>query len=114
MPKPIVVVDHDPAWATWFEQLRARIWPAVADVTLRIDRVGSIAVRGLAAKPIIDLDIVLADDGAVPAVVERLGELGYRPTTSTPWSRTTRPTVTTSTCATCSEPVPGRTTGTGR
>jgi GrpB-like predicted nucleotidyltransferase (UPF0157 family) len=76
--KEIVVLDHDPAWASWFELLHGRVWPAVADVARRIDHVGSTAVPGLAAKPIIDLDIVVADPATVPAVIERLAAIGYR------------------------------------
>src|SRR5436305_392703 len=36
----IVVVAYDPEWPGWFEALRQRVWPAVADVALRIDHVG--------------------------------------------------------------------------
>jgi GrpB-like predicted nucleotidyltransferase (UPF0157 family) len=76
--KEIVVADHDPAWADWFEQLRAHLWPSVASVALRIDHVGSTAVPGLAAKPIIDLDVVVATDDQVPVAIEALFTLGYR------------------------------------
>ena len=73
----IVVADYDPAWPDWFERIRARVWPAVADVALRIDHVGSTAVPGLAAKPIIDLDVVVASEGDIRAVISRLREIGY-------------------------------------
>ena len=75
--KEIVVLDHDPAWAGWFQQLRDRIWPAVADVADRIDHVGSTAVPGLAAKPIIDLDVVVRTEADVRRVIERLRPHGY-------------------------------------
>jgi GrpB-like predicted nucleotidyltransferase (UPF0157 family) len=73
----IVVADYDPAWPDWFERVRGQVWPAVADVALRIDHVGSTAVPGLAAKPIIDLDIVIASEAAVRPVIARLREIGY-------------------------------------
>ena len=76
--RPIEVVDYDADWPDWFEQIRALLWPAVSDLAVRIDHVGSTAVPGLAAKPIIDVDIVLPADAVVPAVVERLTGLGYR------------------------------------
>jgi len=76
--RDIVVVDHDPGWTRAFERLRDGIWPAVADVALRIDHVGSTAVPGLAAKPIIDLDIVVASDDDVQPAIERLATVGYR------------------------------------
>ena len=76
--REIVVCEYDPAWPGWFETLRARIWPAVADAAVRIDHVGSTSVPGLAAKPIIDMDIVVADETRVREVIERLRPLGYR------------------------------------
>ena len=74
----IVVADYDPAWPDWFEQIRARVWPAVSGVALRIDHVGSTAVPGLAAKPIIDLDVVVASEEHVLTAIGRLAEIGYR------------------------------------
>lgn len=74
----IEVSDYDPAWPDWFEQVRARVWPAIQDVALRIDHVGSTSVPGLAAKPIIDMDIVVASENEVHPVIERLARAGYR------------------------------------
>jgi GrpB-like predicted nucleotidyltransferase (UPF0157 family)/quercetin dioxygenase-like cupin family protein len=74
----LTVEDHDPVWAEWFEQLRTLIWPAVDDLALRIDHVGSTAVPGLAAKPIVDMDIVVPSRAEVPPVIERLSTIGYR------------------------------------
>jgi GrpB-like predicted nucleotidyltransferase (UPF0157 family)/quercetin dioxygenase-like cupin family protein len=74
----IVVSDYDEAWPTWFDAVCDRVWPAVRDVAVRIDHVGSTAVPGLAAKPILDIDIVVASPDDVGAVIERLAGLGYR------------------------------------
>lgn len=74
----IEVVEHDPRWAEWFEQVHAVVWPAVAGVALRIDHVGSTAVPGLAAKPIIDMDVVVASSDDVRPAIERLATIGYR------------------------------------
>jgi GrpB-like predicted nucleotidyltransferase (UPF0157 family)/quercetin dioxygenase-like cupin family protein len=74
----IVVSDYDPAWPGWFERVCDRVWPAVSDVAVRIDHVGSTAVPDLAAKPIIDMDIVVATDDDVQPVIERLASIGYR------------------------------------
>jgi len=73
----IEVVDYDAAWPQRFEQLRATIWPAVSDVAIAIEHVGSTAVPGLAAKPVIDLDIIVADSQSVRAVIASLATLGY-------------------------------------
>lgn len=78
MTKEIVVVDHDPAWRSWFERVEGYVWPAVADVAVRVDHVGSTSVPGLAAKPIIDIDVVVASDADVSTAIERLATAGYR------------------------------------
>jgi GrpB-like predicted nucleotidyltransferase (UPF0157 family) len=73
----IQVMDYNPEWPDHFSLLRDRIWACVRDLAIRIEHVGSTAVVGLAAKPIIDLDIVIAGRGDLASVVARLGGLGY-------------------------------------
>ena len=75
--RTVVVVDYDADWPRQFEALRARIWPVVADVARRIEHVGSTSVPGLAAKPIIDLVIVVAGSSDVAPAIARLATLGY-------------------------------------
>ena len=72
-----VVVDYDPDWPVAFERLRAHVWPAVHDLAVAIEHVGSTSVPGLAAKPIVDMSIVVPSDVEVPMVIERLATLGY-------------------------------------
>jgi len=72
----IVVVDYDPVWPRLFETLQAPIWDAVADVAIAIEHVGSTAVPGLAAKPVVDMDVVVPPD-QVAAAIARLARLGY-------------------------------------
>lgn len=73
----VIVVDHDPGWAAAFERLRDRVWPAVSDVAVAIEHVGSTSVAGLAAKPILDVDVIVPPD-QVSAGIERLERIGYR------------------------------------
>lgn len=75
--KRVVVEPYNAAWPGAFAQIRDALWPAIADVALRIEHVGSTAVPGLAAKPVIDVDIVLPDPGDISTVVTRLAPLGY-------------------------------------
>jgi GrpB-like predicted nucleotidyltransferase (UPF0157 family) len=75
--KEIIVSDYDPRWPAWFEQIRGHVWPAVAGIAERIEHVGSTSVPGLAAKPIIDMDIVVASDADVQTVIGRLAGIGY-------------------------------------
>jgi len=74
----VVVVDYDSAWPRLFAELDARLWPVVGDLAASIEHVGSTSVPGLAAKPIIDVDIVVPTAERMPAVIERLAGLGYR------------------------------------
>ncbi|MBL0939315.1 MAG: GrpB family protein [Gemmatimonadaceae bacterium] len=76
--KSIVVVPYDSAWPALFEQLRQHLWPAVHDVAISIEHVGSTSVPGLAAKPVLDIDIVIAPATPVSLVADRLSTLGYQ------------------------------------
>jgi GrpB-like predicted nucleotidyltransferase (UPF0157 family) len=74
---PVEIVEHDPAWAAEFEQLRGRIAGVLGPVALRIEHVGSTSVPGLAAKPILDVDVVVEDARDVREAIAGLAGLGY-------------------------------------
>jgi GrpB-like predicted nucleotidyltransferase (UPF0157 family) len=76
MSELIVVVDYDPEWPRIFEILRAAIWRAVADIAISIEHVGSTAVPGLSAKPVIDIDVVVPER-EISTGITRLTTLGY-------------------------------------
>src|SRR5215217_165995 len=78
MPAPVVIAAYDPRWPACFARLRDRLAAALGPLAVRIEHIGSTAVPGLAAKPIIDLDVVIADHADLPAVIERLRPLGYQ------------------------------------
>jgi GrpB-like predicted nucleotidyltransferase (UPF0157 family) len=73
----VVVVEYDPEWQRRFERLREAVAPALGDVAVSIEHVGSTSVPGLAAKPIVDVDVVVATAADVPVATERLTTLGY-------------------------------------
>jgi GrpB-like predicted nucleotidyltransferase (UPF0157 family) len=75
---PVEVVEYDPEWVTEFERLRTRIEAALDSFSARVEHVGSTAVPGLAAKPIVDIDVIVGRED-VDDAVERLAALGYRP-----------------------------------
>jgi GrpB-like predicted nucleotidyltransferase (UPF0157 family) len=75
--RSITVVDYDPAWPTQFEILRSIILSAVGDIAIAVEHVGSTSVPGLAAKPIIDIDVVVASAADVSVAIERLAAIGY-------------------------------------
>ncbi|MFN2589574.1 MAG: GrpB family protein [Actinomycetota bacterium] len=83
---PISIVPYDPAWPERFEAEARRIRTALGAVAKRIDHIGSTAVRGLAGKPVIDIQVSVAslqpvDDYRIP--LERLG-YEYRHDPDTP------------------------------
>jgi GrpB-like predicted nucleotidyltransferase (UPF0157 family) len=75
--KDIVVREYDPEWPVTFAAIADRIWPAIEHIAVRIDHVGSTSVPGLAAKPIIDMDIVVGAEEDKPAVATAIETLGY-------------------------------------
>jgi GrpB-like predicted nucleotidyltransferase (UPF0157 family) len=76
-PSTIRVVDYDPSWPATFETLKSRVLQALGTLTVQVEHVGSTSVPGLAAKPIIDMDIVVAAPVDVPLAIEQLSTLGY-------------------------------------
>ena len=73
-----VVTEYDPRWPEAFERLRDRLDAALVGVAHGTEHVGSTAVRGLAAKPIIDVDVVVADETAVGPAVKALAAAGWQ------------------------------------
>ena len=71
------MVEHDPNWPRAFETLRTRVAAALGDLVVAIEHVGSTSVPGLAAKPIVDLDVVVRTAANVPTAIERLATIGY-------------------------------------
>jgi GrpB-like predicted nucleotidyltransferase (UPF0157 family) len=72
----IEVVDYDDDWPRRFDSIRAKIWPHVSHLARRIEHVGSTSVPRLAAKPILDIDVIV-DEPDVPAAIAALATLGY-------------------------------------
>lgn len=75
--KTLVVVDYDPHWVDTFERVRAQVWPAVREVASGVEHVGSTSVPGLAAKPIVDVVVVVPNASDVALGIERLAAIGY-------------------------------------
>jgi GrpB-like predicted nucleotidyltransferase (UPF0157 family) len=73
----VVIADYDPIWPHWFESAAFRIREALGDKVLQLDHVGSTSVRGLPAKPLIDINLVVADTTDEDAYVPPLEAIGY-------------------------------------
>jgi GrpB-like predicted nucleotidyltransferase (UPF0157 family) len=70
------VVAYDPSWPDQFQAIRTAVVPAFVGTGANIEHVGSTAVPGLAAKPVIDVDVVVAALD-VAGGIRRLVSLGY-------------------------------------
>jgi GrpB-like predicted nucleotidyltransferase (UPF0157 family) len=58
---PVDIVAYRAKWPKMFKQMRARLAAALGDTAIRIDHIGSTAVPGLAAKPVIDIQVSVPD-----------------------------------------------------
>ena len=74
---PIVLVDYDPAWPGLFERENARIRAALGELVVQLEHTGSTSVPGLAAKPCIDMTLVVPDSSDEASYVSALEAAGY-------------------------------------
>jgi GrpB-like predicted nucleotidyltransferase (UPF0157 family) len=81
----IEVSDPDPAWPRRYDDLAARIRVALGWRVLELEHVGSTSVPGLAAKPIIDVDLTVADPGREEDYVPALEAAGFHLVIREPW-----------------------------
>jgi GrpB-like predicted nucleotidyltransferase (UPF0157 family) len=75
--REIVLVDYDPCWADKFQKHADILSQTLGSKMLAIEHVGSTSVPGLAAKPIIDILILVQDSGDEAAYLPVLVEAGY-------------------------------------
>jgi GrpB-like predicted nucleotidyltransferase (UPF0157 family) len=74
----IAIVDYDPRWPHLFEREADTIQAALQNRALRIEHVGSTSVPGLAAKPVVDILLVVADSAEESDYLPALEAAGYR------------------------------------
>lgn len=74
---PILVAEYDPSWPVMFEREARRIRDALADGVLRLEHVGSTSVPQLAAKPTIDVLLVVKDSSDEASYAPALESAGY-------------------------------------
>lgn len=68
---------YNPAWADRFLQLKQRLETILSDYVVDIQHVGSTAVPGLPAKPVLDIDIIIQDQSKLPGISSILEKAGY-------------------------------------
>ena len=73
----IVVTPYNPEWATIFQQLKAVYENLLQGLIVDVQHVGSTSVLGLAAKPVVDIDIIINARENLPSIIELLATIGY-------------------------------------
>ncbi|HEY1627761.1 MAG TPA: GrpB family protein [Streptosporangiaceae bacterium] len=81
----ITITDPDPGWPRVYGTLSGRIREALGWRALQVEHVGSTSVPGLPAKPIIDIDLTVADPGREQDYVPALELAGFRLVIREPW-----------------------------
>ena len=73
----VVVLPYDERWLCDFEEIKNELEKALGDLIVGIEHVGSTSVKGLSAKPCIDIDIIIKDYSVFERVAYELGKIGY-------------------------------------
>lgn len=82
---PIEIVDYDPTWPDLAVEFIARVRDALGARALNLEHVGSTSVPGLSAKPIIDIDLTVADPSREEAWLPPLERAGFDLAIREPW-----------------------------
>ena len=75
--KKVIVLPYDEAWESAFESIKSEIKAALGDIAIGIEHIGSTSVKGMSAKPCVDVDVVICDYSVFDDVVQRLNAIGY-------------------------------------
>lgn len=73
------VVDYDPRWPEAYASERSALHAVLGDLIVRAHHIGSTAVAGVAAKPVIDILLEVRDLGRLDAMGDAMRAIGYRP-----------------------------------
>ena len=75
--RKVIVLPYNVAWQSAFEKIKGEIEEAIGDSIIGIEHIGSTSVEGMSATPYIDIDVIIKDYSAFPAVVDGLKAIGY-------------------------------------
>jgi GrpB-like predicted nucleotidyltransferase (UPF0157 family) len=77
MSTQVILMSHDPAWVSMFESEASLILDALGDNALAVHHIGSTAIHGIVAKPVIDILIEVRDLGLVDLRNTSMQAIGY-------------------------------------
>ena len=75
--RKVTVLPYDEAWESAFSDIKRELERALGGLVVGIEHVGSTSVKGMSAKPCIDVDVVIKDYSVFNDVVKRLAAIGY-------------------------------------
>jgi len=75
--KRVIVVPYDETWTSAFDEIKNEIEAVIGDMILGIEHIGSTSVKGMSAKPCIDIDVIIKDYSVFEEIVRKLGTIGY-------------------------------------
>ncbi|PRX72568.1 GrpB-like predicted nucleotidyltransferase (UPF0157 family) [Cohnella sp. SGD-V74] len=77
LKEPVVIEPYNENWPKLYSEIRSQIVNQIGSLIQRIDHIGSTAVTGLSAKPIIDIQISVSDLDNIEEVASGLSEIGF-------------------------------------
>lgn len=75
--KKVIVLPYSKTWKSAFEEIKKEIEGTIGELIIGIEHVGSTSVEGMAAKPCIDIDVIIKDYYIFDSVVSKLETIGY-------------------------------------
>jgi GrpB-like predicted nucleotidyltransferase (UPF0157 family) len=75
--KKVIVVPYNEMWKTELKKIKEELLSVLDGYIVSIEHVGSTSVEGLAAKPVIDIDIIIKDYNSFEIVKTKLFSIGY-------------------------------------
>jgi GrpB-like predicted nucleotidyltransferase (UPF0157 family) len=79
MPTLVEIVPYDPKWTDDFLATEALLREVLGGCVAAVEHIGSTAVPGLAAKPVIDVDVTVSGNGVIPCASAALIDAGFEP-----------------------------------
>lgn len=77
MKRPVRIVDYTPHWSSLYKKEKREIHKVVGHIIVRVEHIGSTAVRNLGAKPIIDIMVGVSHLSDADKCIEPLESIGY-------------------------------------
>ncbi|CAG7650448.1 Dephospho-CoA kinase [Paenibacillus solanacearum] len=78
MSDPVVIVPYNAEWPQLFREIGERLRTSLGGTAIRIDHIGSTSIPGLDAKPVIDIQVSVAQLKPLDSIITAMEATGYR------------------------------------